>query len=91
MSKPFFDQVRQLRKGQFLADSGEALREVKQYVDETRKTGKLVIEINVKPAGKGERIYIMADKVEAKLPKPTRCWSSSPTCKKPAPSNTAAP
>lgn len=41
MSKPFFDQVRQLRKGQFLADSGEALREVKQYVDETRKTGQI--------------------------------------------------
>lgn len=72
MSKPFFDQVRQLRKGQFLVDCGEALREVKQYVDETRKPGKLVIELTVKPAGKGQGVYVLADKVEAKLPKRTQ-------------------
>lgn len=34
MSKPLFDQVRQLRKGQFLVDCGEALRP-EQVVEDT--------------------------------------------------------
>lgn len=71
MSKPFFDQVRHLRKGKFLDDCADELLKVKQHVDETRKPGKLVIELNIKPASKGQGVYVVMDEVEAKLPKQT--------------------
>lgn len=69
MSRSFFDQIKHVRKGGLLEDCGDELRKVVKSVNDTGKAAKLVIEITVKPASKGQGAYIVSDKVEAKLPK----------------------
>lgn len=67
-ARPFFDTARDIRRGQFLEDCSDRLQEVVAAVGETGKPGKLVIEINVAPASKGQGAVKIADKVSAKLP-----------------------
>lgn len=67
--RPFFDTAREIRRGQFLEDCADALQAVVASVTDTNKPAKLVIEISVKPASKGQGAYLVADKIEAKLPK----------------------
>lgn len=68
MPRPFFDTARDIRHGQFLEDCADELQKVVRAVDESGKAGKLLIELTVKPASKGQGAYILADKVKAKLP-----------------------
>jgi hypothetical protein len=67
-TRPFFDTVRDFRRGQFLEECADKLQEVIASVEETGKAGKLVIEIAVAPASRGQGAVRVADKVTAKLP-----------------------
>lgn len=67
-TRPFFDTAREIRRGQFLEDIADELQKVVKAVDETGKAGKLICELTVKPASKGQGAYVIADKVRAKLP-----------------------
>lgn len=68
MSRSFFDQIRDIRRGEFLEDCGDELQKVVASVDETGKTAKLIITLTVKPASKGQGAVVVTDKVQAKLP-----------------------
>ena len=67
-TKSFFDTVRDLRRGEFLNDCADKLQEVVAGVEDTGKAGKLVIEITIKPASKGQGAVMVADKITVKLP-----------------------
>jgi hypothetical protein len=67
-SRPFFDVARDLRRGLFLDECADKLQEVVAAVDESGKPGKLVIEITIAPASKGQGAFKVADKVTVKLP-----------------------
>lgn len=66
--RPIFDTLRDIRRGQLLDDAADKLQEVVKAVDETGKAGKLVIEINVAPASRGQGAMKVSDKITAKLP-----------------------
>lgn len=66
--RPFFDTVREFRRGNFLVECADKLQEVVAAVEDTGKAGKLVIEIAVTPASKGQGAVKVADKITAKLP-----------------------
>lgn len=66
--RPFFDTARDIRRGQFLEDCADEMQKVVAAVEETGKSGKLVIEIAIKPASKGQGAVMVADKISAKLP-----------------------
>lgn len=67
-TRPFFDTARDIRRGQFLEDCADELHKVIKSVEETGKAGKLLIELNIKPASKGQGAVVLSDKVKAKLP-----------------------
>lgn len=67
-TRPFFDTLRDLRRGQLLEDCADKLQEVVAAVTDAGKAAKLLIEISVKPASKGQGAVIVADKVTTKLP-----------------------
>lgn len=67
-TKSFFDTVRDLRRGEFLNECADKLQEVVAGVEDTGKAGKLVIEITIKPASKGQGAVMVADKITVKLP-----------------------
>lgn len=66
--RPFFDTARELRRGEFLDECADGLNAVVNAVEETGKAGKLVIELTIKPASKGQGAMIVADKITPKLP-----------------------
>jgi len=66
--RPFFDTARDIRRGQFLEDCADEMQKVVAAVEETGKAGKLVIEIAIKPASKGQGAVMVADKISANLP-----------------------
>ena len=68
MGRSFFDQAREIRRGQFLEDCADELEKVVAAVDETGKVAKLVITLTVKPASKGQGAIVLTDKVKAQLP-----------------------
>lgn len=67
-SRPFFDVARELRRGNFLEECADNLQTVIAAVEETGKAGKLVIEISVSPASKGQGAVKVSDRITAKLP-----------------------
>ena len=67
-ARPFFDVFRELRRGSALDEATDELQRVVAAVEETGKAGKLVIEISVAPASKGQGAVKVADKIMAKLP-----------------------
>ncbi|ROH87966.1 hypothetical protein ED236_00285 [Pseudomethylobacillus aquaticus] len=67
-ARPFFDTIRDLRRGSFIDECADELQRVVAAVEETGKAGKLVIEIAVSPASKGQGAVKVADKIVAKLP-----------------------
>lgn len=66
--RPFFDTLRDIRRGNLLEECADELQKVIAAVEETGKTGKLIIEIAVSPASKGQGAVMVADKITAKLP-----------------------
>lgn len=71
--RPFFDTARDIRRGQFLEDCGDELQKVVKAVEDTGKAAKLVIELTVKPASKGQgslsncNIYLDVDYAAQKV------------------------
>lgn len=66
--RPFFDTARDVRRGQFLEDCAENLQKCVASVEETGKAAKLIIELNIKPASRGQGAVCLSDKITAKLP-----------------------
>lgn len=67
-TRSFFDTARDIRRGQLLEDCADELQKVIKAVGDTGKPAKLIIELTVKPASKGQGAVILSDKVRAKLP-----------------------
>lgn len=67
-ARPFFDVAREIRRGQFIDECADELQNLIAAVEETGKAGKLVIEIAVAPASRGQGAVKVADKITAKLP-----------------------
>jgi hypothetical protein len=67
-ARPFFDTLRDLRRGSLLDDCADAMQEVVKAVDETGKPAKLVLEITVKPAARIGGAVNVSDKITTKLP-----------------------
>jgi hypothetical protein len=67
-ARPFFDVAREIRRGAFLDEATDAMQSLVASVEETGKAGKLVIEIAVAPASKGQGAVKVADKITMKLP-----------------------
>lgn len=66
--RSFFDTARDWRRGLFLDECADKLQEVVAWVEDNHKAAKLMIEITIKPASKGQGAVLVADKVTAKLP-----------------------
>lgn len=66
--RPFFDTLREIRRGEILDDAAALLNKAVKAVDETGKPAKLTIELTIKPAAKIPGTYVISDKVRAKLP-----------------------
>lgn len=67
-TRPFFDTLREIRRGEILDDAATELAKAVRAVDETGKVAKLTIELTIKPAAKIHGTYVISDKVRAKLP-----------------------
>ena len=67
-TRPFFETLREIRRGQILDDCADELAKAVRAVDETGKPAKLTIELSIKPAAKIPGTYVISDKVRAKLP-----------------------
>lgn len=67
-ARPFFDVIRDLRRGMLLDECSDAMQEVVKAVDETGKPAKLTLEITVKPAARVGGAVNVSDKVTVKLP-----------------------
>lgn len=67
-TRPFFDTLREIRRGEILDDAATELAKAVRAVDETGKVAKLTIELTIKPAAKIPGTYVISDKVRAKLP-----------------------
>lgn len=67
-TRPFFDTAREIRRGEFLDECADGLKQVVDAVNDTGKSAKLVIELTVKPASKGQGAVIVSDKITPKLP-----------------------
>jgi hypothetical protein len=69
-----FDKtLRELRGGFAMSELSERLGEVVAAVRLTGKKGKLRLELEVKPASRGETVCVMVeDEISTKIPKPDR-------------------
>lgn len=67
-ARPFFDVAREIRRGAFIDELADAMQNLVSGVEEAGKAGKLVVEITVAPASKGQGAVKVADKITLKLP-----------------------
>lgn len=67
MAKPIFDSLRHISGGTFLDDASDALAELVQAVDSTRKAGKLTLEITLRQATAGA--MAISGKIKLSAPK----------------------
>lgn len=67
-TRPFFDTLREIRRGQILDDAADELAKAVKAVDDTGKAAKFTIELTIKPAAKGSGVYSVSDKIRLKLP-----------------------
>jgi len=67
-ARPFFDVARDIRRGAFIDEMADAIQQVVASVEETGKAGKVIVEIAVAPASKGQGAVKVADKITLKLP-----------------------
>ena len=66
--RPFFDTLREIRRGEILDDCADELAKAVKSVDETGKAAKLTIELTIKPAAKVAGTYVISDRIRTKLP-----------------------
>ena len=67
-TRPFFDTIRDIRRGQFLEDCADELQKVVAAVAETGQKATLTIQIEVSPAKVGAGAVRLTDRIKAKLP-----------------------
>lgn len=67
-TRPFFDTLREIRRGEILDDCAAELVKCVSSVDETGKPAKLTIELTIKPAAKVAGTYVISDRIRSKLP-----------------------
>lgn len=67
-SRSFVSVAAEIRRGQFLDELADQMQALVAGVEETGKVGKLIIEIAVAPASKGQGAVKVADKITLKLP-----------------------
>lgn len=67
-TRPFFDTLREIRRGQILDDAADELAKAVKAVDETGKAATFTLQITIKPASKGSGVYNVSDKIRLKLP-----------------------
>lgn len=70
MTRPFFETLRELRRGQTLVELGDKLSALTQAVCATGKPGKLTLTLTLAPAGKRGTALLLADKVTLNEPQP---------------------
>lgn len=63
MTRPFFETLRELRRGQTLLELADKLAELTAAVVQTQKPGKLTLQLTLAPAGKRGTALLMTDKV----------------------------
>lgn len=68
MSRLITDVLRDLRRGECVAEATEALAALVTAVSEHGKPGKLTVELTVRPATRGTGALVIADKIVSKLP-----------------------
>lgn len=69
-TRPFFETLRELRRGQTLLELADKLAQLTQAVVQTGKPGKLTLQLTLAPAGKRGTALILADKVTLAEPLP---------------------
>jgi hypothetical protein len=67
-AQPFFNTIREIRRGVFLDEAADAMQEVVRAVDVSGKSAKLIIEIAVSPAARVGGAVRITDKITTKLP-----------------------
>lgn len=73
MPRPFFETLRELRKGKTLEDLTFALSEMVTAVQSTGKGGEIVLRLRIRPPRKGSLSYItIEDEVVTKAPRADR-------------------
>lgn len=73
MPRPFFETLRDLRKGKTLEELSEALSAMVSAVQTTGKHGEIVLKLRVRPPRKGSVSYItIEDEIVAKAPRADR-------------------
>lgn len=72
-ARPFGDWLREQRDGMCHQQVSEGLWDVVDAVLATAKPGKLTLEINIKPASRGNHeMVIVTDNVTVKIPEPEK-------------------
>ena len=73
MPRPFFETLRELRKGKTLEELSDALAEVVAAVQTTGKAGEVVLKLKVRPPRQGAVSYVtIEDEIGTKLPRANR-------------------
>lgn len=68
-ARPFQEVGNELRRGVFMDELGDNLQALVKAVTESGKGGKMVIEISVEPASKGQSAVKIKDQIKIQLPK----------------------
>ena len=73
MPRPFFETLRELRKGKTLEDLTAALADLVTAVQTTGKGGEIILRLRIRPPRPGSIAYItIEDELVTKLPKADR-------------------
>lgn len=68
--RPFFDVLRDIRKGECIAELDEQLAKLQQAVSETNKAGELTLKIKIQPAQRDDATQVfITDEVRLKEPR----------------------
>lgn len=72
MTRPFFETLRELRRGQVLLELGEKLTALTAAVVQTQKPGRLRLDLTLAPAGARGVALVMTDKITLSEPLPDK-------------------
>jgi len=73
MTRPFFDTLRELRKGRTHEELSTALAAMVTAVQDTGKSGEITLKLKIRPPRKGSITYItIEDEITSKLPRADR-------------------
>jgi hypothetical protein len=76
IANTFEKTLREVRAGMAMSELSEGLANLVQAVRASGKGGKLVLELKIKPASKGETVCVfIEDEITVKAPKPEKASS----------------